>query len=109
MIYIISIVSNSQHCPVKHFSDFYYYFYFYGGIILLCIVASLFLINANPTEPPEFLVKKVVHVICRNLDVALFFVVLFVTGMLTGEEPQPRNNVWDRIFRDQALPPRPKL
>ena len=86
VIYVISIVSNSQHCPVKHFSSLYYYFYFYGGIILLCIAASLFLINANPAKPPEFLVKKVVHVICRNLDVALFFIVLFVTGMLTGEE-----------------------
>ena len=52
---------------------------------MFCMISSFFLINAHPSAPPEFLVKKVVGVIIHNFDVILFFVVLFVTGMLTGE------------------------
>jgi len=80
----IFLFADSEGCSVKHYSFFYFYFYFYLVFMVFCTISSFFLINAHPSAPPEFLVNKVVGVILHNVDVSLFFVVLFVTGMLTG-------------------------
>ena len=77
------VIFYLSSCPLPHFTKLYFYFYFFLVTISICTSVAFFLNNAAP-KPPEMIFKKVFGVIFRNLDVIVFFIVIFVVGMLTG-------------------------
>jgi predicted MFS family arabinose efflux permease len=81
---VVFLIGMYKTCPVVHFTDFNPYFYFYFVSISCCAVSSFFLKNAAPPESPKNLIKKVLRAAFGSGHVVIFFVVMFVTGMLTG-------------------------